>query len=79
MKNPSQSFEASVERLEQIVRQLEDGSIPLSDALRLFQEGTALATHCSTLLDQAELEIVKLTRGPDGTAAEGVFTDDDAD
>lgn len=70
MSQPSKTFEASMARLEQVIRQLEEGSVPLSEALKLFQEGTALVTCCSNLLDQAELEVVKLTRGPDGTLQE---------
>lgn len=78
MSTKSQSFEASMERLDQIVKQLENGSVPLSEALRLFQEGTGLVDRCTTLLDQAELEIVKLTKGPDGTMEEVPFAHDDA-
>lgn len=78
MSTKSQSFEASMERLDQIVKQLENGSVPLSEALRLFQEGTGLVDRCTTLLDQAELEIVKLTKGPDGTLEEVPFAHDDA-
>lgn len=77
MSTKSQSFEASMERLDQIVKQLENGSVPLSEALRLFQEGTGLVDRCTTLLDQAELEIVKLTKGPDGTLEEVPFAHDD--
>lgn len=78
MSTKSQSFEASMERLDQIVKQLENGSVPLSEALRLFQEGTGLVDRCTTLLDQAELEIVKLTKGPDGTLEEVPFAHGDA-
>ena len=45
-KTKSQSFEASLERLEQIVHRLEDGAVPLDEAMKLFQEGTALAASC---------------------------------
>lgn len=78
MSTKSQSFEASMERLDQIVKQLENGSVPLSEALKLFQEGTGLVERCTNLLDQAELEIVKLTKGPDGSLEEVPFAHDDA-
>ena len=78
MSTKSQSFEASMERLDQIVKQLENGSVPLSEALQLFQEGTGLVERCTALLDQAELEIVKLTKGPDGSLEEVPFAHDDA-
>ena len=77
MSNQSMSFEASMERLSQIVSQLEGGSVPLADALKLFQEGTGLVERCTKLLDQAELEIVKLTKTPEGTMEEVPFANED--
>ena len=41
MAKKSQSFEQSITRLDEIVRQLEQGNVPLEDALKLFQEGAA--------------------------------------
>ena len=69
-KQKSKSFEAGMTRLEEIVKQLEDGSVPLEESMKLFQEGTALAGSCGKLLDEAELEIVKLTKGSDGSLQE---------
>ena len=40
MAERSKTFEASMERLEAIVRQLEQGNVPLEESLKLFQEGT---------------------------------------
>lgn len=40
MSAKSKTFEASMERLETIVRQLEQGNVPLEESLKLFQEGT---------------------------------------
>ena len=76
-KTKSQTFESNMTRLEEIVHRLEDGSVPLEEALKLFQEGTALAGSCGKLLDEAELEIVKLTKGPDGTIQEVPFERED--
>ena len=67
MAKKSQSFEQSITRLDEIVRQLEQGNVPLEDALKLFQEGTALVDTCGKLLDKAELEVVKLMKTADGT------------
>ncbi len=72
-KTKSQSFEANMTRLEEIVHSLEDGSVPLEEAMKLFQEGTALVGSCGKLLDEAELQIVKLTAGPDGSIQEVPF------
>lgn len=76
-KSKSQSFENNLTRLEEIVIKLEDGSVPLEESMKLFQEGTALAASCSDLLDKAELEIVKLTKGPDGSIQEAPFAHED--
>lgn len=72
-KSKSQTFESNLSRLEEIVKKLEDGSVPLEESMKLFQEGTALAASCNELLDKAELEIVKLTKGPDGSIQEAPF------
>ena len=70
MAERSKTFEASMERLEAIVRQLEQGNVPLEESLKLFQEGTNLVQGCTKLLDTAELEVVKLMKGPDGEPVE---------
>ena len=72
-KSKSKSFEDNLTRLEEIVKTLEDGSVPLEESMKLFQEGTALAASCNELLDKAELEIVKLTKEPDGSIQEAPF------
>lgn len=64
MSEKSMKFEASMERLEAIVRQLEQGNAPLDESLKLFQEGTKLVQSCAKQLDSAEQEIVKLTKPP---------------
>lgn len=69
------SFEESMQRLEQIVRQLEKGDAPLEDAMKLFQEGTSLAARCQTMLEQAEKQVVRLAKGPDGEPVESEFDD----
>ena len=76
MKQESQTFEQSLTRLEQIVRQMERGDVPLEQALALFEEGTGLVSSCTKLLDEAELKVVQLTKGGDGTPQETEFTDE---
>lgn len=68
-----QTFEQALKRLEEIVQQMEQGSVPLADSLKLFEEGTALAAKCSRELDQAELKVVRLVKGPDGEPVEMEF------
>ena len=63
-------FEEALAGLEERVRRLEGGDVPLDEALRLFEEGVALARRCHGHLDEAEARIVALTRGPEGTVRE---------
>lgn len=72
----SKSFEASMQRLEEIVRTMERGELPLDQSLKLFEEGTALVRSCGTMLDDAELKIVKLMKGPDGEPVELEMNDE---
>lgn len=56
----SLSFEQALKRLEQVVRELETGDLPLDQALALFQEGVLLTRRCDGLLDGAEARIEQL-------------------
>lgn len=78
MNEKSMTFEASVARLDEIVKQMEQGNVPLEEALKLFQEGTELVRSCSALLDEAELTVVKLMKGANGAPEEGEYVRDDA-
>ena len=69
------SFEKSLKRLDEIVRQLEQGNVSLEESLTLFEEGTALAASCNSQLDTAELKVVRLMKGPDGNPVEMEFHD----
>jgi exodeoxyribonuclease VII small subunit len=55
------SFEAAMVRLESIVEQLENGDVPLEQAIELFQEGMLLSKTCNTKLNQVERKIEMLT------------------
>ena len=67
MNQPNQTFEEHMQRLEQIVRAMERGDVALEESLKLFQEGTALVRRCGKLLDDAELQIQKVTATDDGS------------
>ena len=64
------SFEGALARLEETVRLLESGNVPLDDSLSLFEEGIALVKLCNSKLDSAEQKVVKLRIGSDGNATE---------
>ncbi len=67
------SFEEAMVRLEEIVNSMERGEASLEDSLALFSEGTKLLKQCTTLLDKAEQQVTKLTRGADGAPKEDPF------
>ena len=73
MNQSNMTFEASMARLEQIVRAMERGDVPLEESLKLFQEGTELVRNCSTLLDNAQLQVKKIMVAPDGSPVEEDF------
>lgn len=73
MSEKKPTFEQNMQRLEQIVRAMERGDVPLEESLKLFQEGTELVRSCGKLLDEAQLQVKKITTGPDGAPAEETF------
>lgn len=76
MKQEKHTFEENMQRLEQIVRTMERGDVPLEESLKLFQEGTELVRHCGKLLDDAQLQIKKVTVGVDGNPVLEEFADE---
>ena len=60
------TFEASLKELERIVKQLEDGDLPLEESLRLFEEGVKLSRECRERLSNAERRIEVLMRDSNG-------------
>ncbi|WP_066637560.1 exodeoxyribonuclease VII small subunit [Desulfolucanica intricata] len=60
------SFEEALSRLEEVVRKLENGQIPLEQALDLFAEGIRLSKYCAGQLNQAEKKIARLISDAEG-------------
>ena len=75
MSQKNVSFEENMQRLEQIVRAMERGDVPLEESLKLFQEGTSLVGECGKLLDEAEQQVTKIVTQLDGSPAEEAFGD----
>ena len=67
------TFEENMQRLEQIVRAMERGDVPLDESLKLFQEGTELVRSCGKLLDEAQLQVTKIMTAADGSPVEEEF------
>lgn len=55
------SFEEALRALEQIVRRLESGDVPLDESISLYAQGEALRKRCADRLQAAEARILKLT------------------
>jgi exodeoxyribonuclease VII small subunit len=73
MSQKNLTFEENMQRLEQIVRAMERGDVPLEESLKLFQEGTDLVRKCGKILDEAQLQVKKIATAPDGTPIEEDF------
>jgi len=65
----AKSFESSLEELERIVRELEQGELPLEKSLELFEQGVKLSRDCQDRLSQAERRIEILMRDNQGRPA----------
>jgi len=66
------SFEDALRALEEVVRKLEGGEVPLEESIGLYERGEALRQHCQARLDAAQARIEKIVQGPDGKAAGAV-------
>ncbi|MGE5544580.1 MAG: exodeoxyribonuclease VII small subunit [Bacillota bacterium] len=59
------SFEQDFNRLQEIVKQLEEGDLPLRTSLELFEEGIGLFRRCQEELSKAEGKISQLVKSID--------------
>ena len=66
------TFEDALKALEDVVRKLETGEVPLDDSISLYERGELLRKHCQARLDAAQARIEKIVAGPDGKAAGAV-------
>jgi exodeoxyribonuclease VII small subunit len=60
------SFEDALRALEEIVRKLESGEVPLDETITLYERGEDLRKHCQARLDAAQARIEKIVTGADG-------------
>ncbi len=68
--NDKYTFEQALARLEEIVKGLENGSLPLDKSIELFEEGNALVKLCTQKLDAAEQKVRILTETAAGVTEE---------
>ena len=72
------NYEKAFAELEAIVNGLETNSKTLEEAIALFERGQALAQHCATLLNTAELRVQQLSQ-EESFPSGGAFFDDEQD
>jgi exodeoxyribonuclease VII small subunit len=69
----SPDFERTMSELEETVRRLEAGDLPLEQSLAAFERGIALVRALHTRLDAVQTRIDELTQAADGSAAQTPF------
>jgi exodeoxyribonuclease VII small subunit len=63
------SFEQALGQLETIVRELEQGNVPLERSIEMYERGAVLRKHCDGLLKSAEAKVEKIQLAQDGSAS----------
>jgi len=74
-EKPTASFEAGLQELELIVKEMESAELPLERALELFEKGMRLSETCRKQLEEAETRIETLVRKGDRVQAEPMRPD----
>jgi exodeoxyribonuclease VII small subunit len=70
MNTAKDSFETSMEKLEEIVAELDKGDFTLEESLEKFETGLKLGKTCRKILDKAEARVNKLVENQDGAVEE---------
>ena len=69
-------FESAMKRLEEIVKILESGELPLASLLEMYEEGVKLQNFCQEKLDEAERKVEILVRKSEGALERESFSGD---
>jgi exodeoxyribonuclease VII small subunit len=70
MDSQSRTFEDAFGQLQQAIERLEQGGLPLAEALTVFEQSMRLAGDCHRILDQAELRLTRLVEEQVGELGE---------
>ena len=79
MAKKKEKFEEALQKLEAIVAKMEEGDLPLEEALKAFEEGVRLAKFCTSKLDEAERKVEKLIRDQFGKVQTTPFSEEEDD
>jgi exodeoxyribonuclease VII small subunit len=66
-KDKPLSFEDNIEKLQEIVQEIENGGLGLEETIAKYEEGGKIIKTCREILDKAELKISKLVENSDKT------------
>lgn len=72
------SFEQALQELDTLVKKLEEGRLPLEEAIASYERGTSLKNHCEAKLREAKLRVDQMTIGTDGIAMLTPFDEEPA-
>jgi exodeoxyribonuclease VII small subunit len=78
-KTKTPDFEQSLAELEALVAKLEQGDVPLEEALKTFERGVALTRQCQTALRTAQQKVEVLLARDGGETIESFADEDDED
>ena len=70
-------FEAALARLEELVKELEQGDLPLEQSLKLFEEGIKLSRICNRRLEDAERRVEILLKDEAGNIVAQPFSEEE--
>lgn len=70
------TFEQAMSELEQIVRQLEEGKMPLEQAIVAFSRGSQLKQYCEEMLKSAKLKVDQIMINTEGQVTLTPFSED---
>ena len=67
MKIEDMPFEMAMTELENVVKKLESGQVPLEEAIKFYEQGDALKKRCEKLLSNAQLKVEEIYQSKDGS------------
>ena len=76
MKTKTETFETALKKLEETVEKLEEGTIPLDDALKTFEAGVHWSKECKKFLENADQRIEKILKNENGDYEQKEFIQD---
>lgn len=68
------SFEQAMAELESLVKRLEEGRLPLEEAIQAFERGSLLKKQCDQKLQAAKMKVEQISLNPDGSTKTEPFT-----